>query len=389
VPFGRELLVERDDFAAEPPAGWKRLAPGREVRLAGAYIVKVDAFTRGPGGEVTAIHCTHDPHSLAGEGARRRAEGTIHWVHAGRSAPAEVRLYDRLFAVEQPDAEEDFRTALNSDSLVVARDARVEPAVADAEPGSRWQFLRQGWFVVDPVDSRPGAPVFNRTITLKDTWARAAEAKDGKPAKAAARPAAETIPVAPRRSRGDARAALHAANPEAAARFARLRGLGLGEAEADLLAGDAVAAVYFDAALESGAKPESAARWLLNDLVGLAKERGLNGIPLRGDAFGRFVALVDGGRLTTSGGKALLADLAASGGEPAERMAALGLAKVEDRGAVAAAVDRALAANAAEAARYRAGEKKLLGVLLGAAMKETQGAAEAAVLREVLLQRLG
>ncbi|HEY6003817.1 MAG TPA: glutamine--tRNA ligase/YqeY domain fusion protein, partial [Anaeromyxobacter sp.] len=152
VPFGRELLVEREDFSLDPPKDWKRLAPGREARLAGAYVVRCEEVVRGPTGEVVELRCTHDPASLGDPAASRRAAGTIHWVHATRSAPAEVRLYDRLFRVEMPDAEADFLQALNPESLAVARGARVEPALAAAEAGSRWQFLRQGYFFADPVD---------------------------------------------------------------------------------------------------------------------------------------------------------------------------------------------------------------------------------------------
>ena len=170
VPFGRELLVEREDFSEEPPRDWKRLAPGREVRLAGGYVIRCDEVVKDASGAVEALRCTADLASLR-DGARR-AGGTLNWVHATRSLPAEVRLYDRLFAVEQPDAEADFLSALNPDSLVRAAGARIEPALASAEPGTRWQFLRQGYFFADPVDSRPGAPVFNRTLTLRDTWAK-------------------------------------------------------------------------------------------------------------------------------------------------------------------------------------------------------------------------
>ncbi|MFL5299712.1 MAG: glutamine--tRNA ligase/YqeY domain fusion protein, partial [Anaeromyxobacteraceae bacterium] len=141
VPFGRDLLVERDDFAEDAPAGWKRLAPGAEVRLAGGYVVRCEEVVRGPSGDVVALRCSHDAASLD---PSRRARGTIHWVHATRSLPAEVRLYDRLFRVEQPDAEPDFHAVLNPASLTVATGARIEPALADAAPGARFQFLRQG-----------------------------------------------------------------------------------------------------------------------------------------------------------------------------------------------------------------------------------------------------
>jgi glutaminyl-tRNA synthetase len=181
VPFGRDLLVERDDFSSDPPPDWKRLAPGREVRLAGAYRVRCDEVVRGPSGEVLEVRCTHVPASEEAEGTARRGLGTLHWVHASRSVPASVRLYDRLFTVEQPDAEGSFLDVMNPSSLSAAPGARVEPALRDAAPGTHWQFLRQGYFFVDPVDSSPGAPVFNRTLTLKDTWAaRAATASSKK-----------------------------------------------------------------------------------------------------------------------------------------------------------------------------------------------------------------
>ncbi len=389
VPFGRELLVERDDFSETPPADWKRLSPGREVRLAGAYVVRCTNVVKGPGGEVVELRCTHDPASLADPAASRRAQGTLHWVHATRSVPAPVRLYDRLFRVELPDAEPDFLQALNPESLVVAARARVEPSLASAEPGSRWQFLRQGYFFVDPVESRAGAPVFNRTITLRDTWAAKAAPKPEERRPREKRAPSEAA-AAPRKTRAEFRAEARAADPELAKRHARYtKEHGLSPEEADLLTGDPATAAYFDAAVAATAKPESAARWLLNDLAGLAGDRALDALPLPGAAFGRFVALVDAGRVIPSAAKTLLADLAANGGDPETRLKALGLDKVMDRGAVEAAVGKVLLAHAKEAERFRAGEKKLFGVLVGAAMKQTAGAADPALVRKVLEEKLG
>jgi glutaminyl-tRNA synthetase len=391
VPFGRELSIEREDFSADPPRDWRRLAPGREVRLAGGYVVRCDEVVRGPGGDVLELRCSHDPASLGDAAASKRASGTLHWVHASRSIPAEVRLYDRLFKVELPDAEPSFLDALNPASLVVAKGARVEPALASAAPGSRFQFLRQGYFFADPVDSKAGALVFNRTLTLKDTWAaRAAAAAKPTEERRTREKKAATDAAPPRKTRAEFRAETRAENPELEERYARYtKEHGLSQDEADLLTADVATAAYFDAAVSAKAKPASVARWLLNDLAGLAGDRALDAIPLPGAAFGRFVALVDAGRLTAGGAKALLADLVATGGDPAARMKALGLEKVEDRGAVEAAVGRALAAKPAEVARYRAGEKKLFGVLVGAAMKEAGGTADAALVRKLLEERLG
>jgi glutaminyl-tRNA synthetase len=389
VPFGRELLVEREDFSDDPPKDWKRLAPGREVRLAGGYVVRCAEVVREPSGEVAELRCTHDPASLGDPTASRRASGTVHWVHATRSAPAEVRLYDRLFKIELPDAEGDFLQALNADSLAVARGARVEPALAAAEPGTRWQFLRQGYFFVDPLDSRPGRPAFNRTIALRDTWATKGSPKVAEERRRERKAAPGGSPAVPRKTRAEFRAEARAANPALEKRYAfYTKEHGLSQDEADLLTDDPSTAAYFDAAVAAKAKPASAARWLLNDLAGLAGDGPLDALPLPGGAFGRFVALVDAGRLTTAAAKTLLADLVARGGDPEARLKALGLGKVDDRGALDAALTRALAAQAPLAERYRAGEKKLFGVLLGAVMKETQGAADPALVRKLLEEKL-
>ncbi|HTT72437.1 MAG TPA: glutamine--tRNA ligase/YqeY domain fusion protein, partial [Anaeromyxobacteraceae bacterium] len=403
VPFGRELLIERDDFALDPPPGYRRLAPGREVRLAGAYRIRCHAVERGPGGELSAVLCSHDPDSRPGEGARAvergRAAGTLHWVHAGSSRPALVRLYDRLFQEEQPDAAGDFLSVLNPDSLVVAERARVEPALAQAAPGSRYQFLRQGYFFVDPEDSRPGEPVFNRTITLKDTWARASQ---GAEAAEARRPrerrrAAPQAEEAPRRSRDDARAEARAARPALAQRFERYQAeLGMSAEEAALIASDEATSGFFDAAVRAyraaaparGGSPRSVARWLVNELLGLSKGELLENLELAAPDFGRLVALVDTGRVTPAAGKVLLASLVERGGDPATRAAELGLERVMDPSAVEAAVARVLEALRAEVERYRGGEKKLFGVLVGAVMRETQGTADAGLVRRLLEERL-
>ncbi len=389
VPFGRDLLLERDDFALEPPAEWKRLAPGREVRLAGAFRVRCQEVDRGPSGEIRSLRLTHDPASRGG-GAGGRPTGTVHWVHAARSLPAEVRLYDRLFTVEQPEAEPDFLSAVNPGSLVLARGARVEPALGQAALGSRWQFLRQGYFFVDPQHSRPGAPVFNRTIGLKDTWAARAAAPEAREPRARKVRAAAAPPAAGRkRGRAELRAEARAANPALAAAQARYLKAGLTEADADLVSGDVALSAWFDAAVASGAPAPSAARWLVNELLGLARDRALADLPLSAASFGQFVRLVEAGRVAPAAGKALLAALADRGGDPEALLSELGLARVEDRGAIDAAIARALEARPAELARYRAGEAKLFGVLLGAAMRETGGAADPALVRRLLQERLG
>jgi glutaminyl-tRNA synthetase len=176
VPFSRELWIERDDFMEDPPKKFFRLAPGREVRLRYGYLVTCTGVVKDASGELVEVHCTYDSATRGGDAPDgRRVQGTIHWVSARHALDCELRLYDRLFAVADPDAlpeGQDFTAALNPESLVTVGGAKVEPSVAEDPPGSRYQFERTGYFISDPVDSRPGALVFNRTVALRDSWAK-------------------------------------------------------------------------------------------------------------------------------------------------------------------------------------------------------------------------
>ena len=172
VPFSRVLYIERDDFREDPPKKFFRLAPGREVRLRCAYFLTCTGVTKDAAGEIVELRCTYDPATRGGDAPDgRKVKATLHWVSAAHALDAEVRLYDRLFTVEQPGDSGDYLTDLNPASLEILRTAKVEPSAASAAPGTRFQFERIGYFCVDP-DSTPRAPVFNRTVTLKDSWAK-------------------------------------------------------------------------------------------------------------------------------------------------------------------------------------------------------------------------
>ena len=176
VPFTREIYVERDDFMEEPPRKFFRLGPGREVRLRFAYFITCNEVIKNAAGEVTELRCTYDPETHGGSAPDgRKVKGTIHWVSASHAFEAQVRLYDRLFTVEDPNKEDDGKTYLdhlNAESQEVIADAKLEPGLAKAEPGERFQFERLGYFCADAGDSQAGKPVFNRTVTLRDAWAK-------------------------------------------------------------------------------------------------------------------------------------------------------------------------------------------------------------------------
>jgi glutaminyl-tRNA synthetase len=173
VPFSRELFVEREDFMEDPPKKFFRLSPGREVRLRYAYFLTCREAIKDADGEVVELRCTYDPATKGGNAPDgRKVKATLHWVSAAHALPAEVRLYDALFTTETPGASGDVLADLNPDSIEVLADCRLEPSLGEAAPGAPLQFERQGYFCVD-ADSRPGRPVFNRTIGLRDSWARA------------------------------------------------------------------------------------------------------------------------------------------------------------------------------------------------------------------------
>ena len=175
VPFSRELYIERDDFMENPPKKFFRLAPGREVRLRYGYFITCTGVVKNDAGEIVELRCTYDPATRGGDAPDgRKVQGTIHWVSAPHALDVTLRLYDKLFTVPDPDAsgEDDILKLVNRDSLTVVQGAKIEPSVANDPIGSRYQFERTAYFMSDPIDSKPGALMFNRTVTLRDSWAK-------------------------------------------------------------------------------------------------------------------------------------------------------------------------------------------------------------------------
>ena len=173
LPFGRELYIDRDDFMIDPPKGYKRLEPGGEVRLRGSYVIRADEAVTDAEGNIVELKCSYDPDTLGKNPEGRKVKGVIHWVPAAESIECEVRLYDRLFRAPNPDKSEEggtFLDNINPESLIVLKGCRAEPSLAQATTEDRFQFEREGYFCLDSKDATAGAPVFNRTVTLRDSW---------------------------------------------------------------------------------------------------------------------------------------------------------------------------------------------------------------------------
>jgi len=405
LPFTREILIERDDFALEPPPGFQRLAPGRTVRLRHGYCVTCDEVVTDDAGEVVGLRVSHIPGSVGAAPEGVKVSGVIHWVSAPESIPAEVRLYDRLFTVARPDdADGDFARHLNPESLEVIGDARLEPSLAGAEPGSHWQLERVGYFFADPVDSGPGAPVLNRVVTLRDSWAGRAQvvspgtitasATVGQPTVTVGPPPREKSAKAktrpPKKSGTEYRAEARRRDPVLAERFAAWpAAYGLSEADADLLTGDRPTGDLFEGAVASGAPAAAVARWMINEVPRELGDRELADVPMTAAALGSLVRAVESKAISGPAGKEVFAVLMSEGGDPEQIIAERGLAQVSDEGAIAAMVDDVIAANPDKAAAYRAGKTALAGFFVGQVVRASHGKANPQVVQKLVADRLG
>ena len=309
--------------------------------------------------------------------------GVIHWVPATLSVPAEVRLYDRLFWRPDPT------TALTTSSTPISRGgkgARLEPSLAGAKPGSRWQLERVGYFVFDTVDSNPGAPVLNRTVTLRDSWQAKPQPSEPTPARKTAR--ANTRP--PKKSRVEYRAE---------ARFETLcwptasppgpRSTGWGRATSISPTADRPTGDLFEDAVGSGAPPDVVARWVINELPRELGDRPLDGTKLTGKGSARWYWPLSRARSPGRRPKTSLPSWSQRGGDPRQIIDERGLAQVSDEDAIAAIVNEVLAANADKVDLYRAGKTGLFGFFVGQVLRSSQGKANPVVVQRLLGARLG
>ncbi len=335
--------------------------------------------------------------------------GTLHWVSAAHAVDVEVRLYDRLFRDEQPDAAGDYRQGLNPGSLEVIAGAKAEPGLADAEPGSRFQFERQGYFYRDPESSQGeggGRSVFNRIVTLKDTWAKLARRQREEPAQPrgdgggrGARPtrspeadvaAARTADDGAARGRAGSEPAVRpevADTPEVVALRDRH---GIAVEAARVLAARAPLRRLFDEGVAAGAAARLLANWIANELQRELEAAGVDAerAPFGGAELAELLALVDDGTLSATAGKAVLAELVRAGGSPRAIVAARGLAQVSDAAELGEAVSRVVAREEANAAAYRGGRTGLLGWFVGQVMKETGGRANPQLVQRLVREQL-
>ncbi len=429
LPLGRVLYIDREDFCEDPPPGFRRLAPGGRVRLKYAGVIQCQEVVRDPEtGRVAELRCLWEPDEDEDEErgtARPRVRAAVHWVSAAQAVEAEVRLYDRLFTVRDPSAEEDLEAVVNPRSEQVVAGALVEPGLAGAAPGSRYQFERHGYFVVDSGDSGDGRLVFNRTVALRDSWkTRTGAAKDG-PGGAGGRAAvgkadrkrgqADSEPGAPDRStatQGDrtGRRTGSAAGPDVAdprttsgealrdegarRNFQELTALGANEATALVVAKSPMLEKVFRAA--HAFYPEggrSLAAWTANEVARLLSGRGEGDDGLDAGELAALARAVDAGALSHRQGRAVLQALVETNCTFEEARGSLQLTEIGDPEAIEPVARALVAEHPAKVAAYRGGQRGLLGFFVGQVLKRTGGATDpravSTLLRNILAERGG
>ncbi len=406
VPFGKELYIDRSDFKENPPKGFWRLAPGVEVRLRYGYFITCDEVVKDDDGTIVELRCTYDPDTRGGAAPDgRNPKGTLHWVSAEDSLPAEVRVYDRLFSTDMPEADpqREFTEFLNPESLIVTQGARVEPSVKDDPAGTRYQFEREGYFWQDPEDSSADHLVFNRIVALRDTWAKKqAELKKQqekaarKKAEEAAKKAKQTTSDKKRRpSKKPAsykRDQAREENPALAERLASYQNdLGLQYDDADLLSGELALAEFYEAAIDAYAEPQTVAAWIVNEMLPELGERDIESVETLDVPPKDVAALIEAfanERITNQISRQVFGTMLETGKDPETIIDEEGLERITDTSELEPMIDSILADNPDEVQKFRDGKQSLLGYFIGQVMKATGGTADPQLVRQMLRERL-
>ncbi len=380
VPLTREIWIERSDFMEDPPKKFHRLSPGTEVRLRYGYIIRCDEVIKDDDGHVTELRCSVDRDTRSGSGSSRRVKGTIHWVSASKGVEVDVRLYDRLFNVPNPDDVEEGQTFLdhlNPESLQEVK-AIIEPSAADDSPETWYQFERQGYFYLDPVAFEEGRRVWNRTVTLRDSWGKKQESPaPAAPKKSKPKPQAPVEPTDP----------LEGLDSEEHSMAIELQTLyALSVEDAAFLATRDDERVFFKEA--AGDHPVAVANWLIHELRPLLPDGGMETPPFTPAHFNELVGLHADKTLSSRMAREVLLEMIDSGDAPEAIVERKGMRQISDQDALGGIVDEVLAAHPDRVEAYRGGKKGLIGFFMGQVMQKTGGSANPQVVRELLQGKL-
>jgi glutaminyl-tRNA synthetase len=390
IPFGPRILIERDDFQETPQKGFKRMAPGREIRLRYGYLVTCTGVRKDPKtGEISQILATYDPATRGGSAPDgRKVQGTIHWVSATESEPATVRLINPLFTVDNPDAAGgDYVDWINPDAMVIHDNARVEPFLAEATHDTHFQFERLGYFVRDNVID---GLVFNRTVPLKDSRPKTpANQPSTKEISAPKQVADDDKRARVRRPKADILAETYAADPELSDRAIRYKNvLGLSQNDATTITSIRALSDFFEAAILVHDNAKGIANWTVNAVLATAKDGGMESLAFDASSVANLVSLVDDGTISSKGAKKLFARLAKKGGDPVVLIKEMGLVQMTDPSEIEPLVTQVLTDNPDQLAQYQAGNHRLFGFFVGQVIRASQGRANPEIVNTLLKKRL-
>ena len=371
LPFSREIYIERDDFSENPPKGYFRLTPEQPVRLKHAYIISCKKVIKDNNGNITEIIAEYSAESKSGSDTSGiKVKSAIQWVSVDEAKEVEVRLYDRLFSTEAPEGIED----INPDSLKVIKNALIEPAVITQKPDERFQFERQGYFYADPIDYTDTKPVFNKIVGLKDSYAKKKK----------------TAPVKSQEKKVQIDGEVVAMSEAQQVLFTKYTSeLKLNSEVANTLARDENLSCIFEEALTILKSPVNLANIISNEVAREIKENSLSALKFTAKQISELVKMIDDKTISNKIAKQVFEEMAKSGENPEKIVAAKGLVQISNPAIIAPIIDEIIAKNPDNVAKFKAGNKKLLGFFVGQALKATGGKANPQVVNKLVAEKLG
>ena len=377
LPFSREIYIDREDFSENPPKGYFRLTPDQPVRLKYAYIITCQEVIKDAEGNITEIKATYHPDSKSGQDKSGiKVKSAIQWVEAKSAKKAEVRIYDRLFNVENPKGIED----LNPDSLKVIEGALIEPAVIEEKPDVRFQFEREGYFYADPVDYTDKKPVFNKIVSLKDSWA-----KKKKAVKKSQEPQQKASPKTPQKEGKEA--PLTKEEQERFDRYTKV--LKLNESVANILTRDKALSDFFKEVLTFHDNAVSVANIVANEIARELKNQSPAELKFTHKDIAELVKMTDDAVISTKIAKEVFEHMSKSGENPVKIVEEKGLKQISNPDEILPVIDEVIAKNPENVQKYRDGNKKLFGFFVGQVLKATGGKANPEVVNRLIRERLG
>ncbi len=380
LPFSREIYIDRKDFSENPPKGYYRLTPDQPVRLRYAYIIRCKEVIRDEKGEVAEIVAEYYPDSKSGSDTSGiKVKSAIHWVEANSARRVELRLYDRLFKTEEPKGIED----INPDSLKIVKDALIEPAVIAEKPDERFQFEREGYFYADPVDYSDDAPVFNRIVTLKDSWAKKQKTTKSKPHP---KPKTEKKPAQKMQRPSDEAASMGEEEKKLFDYYTRK--LGLRSEMASTLARDDVLSSFFKEVLKHHNEPENIAKLVINEVARELKNSQDGRIGFTPAQIAELAEMIESGLISNKIAKQVFEEMAKSEENPRAIVEKRGLVQIADPEILLPIIDEVIASNPGNVKKYKEGNERLFGFFVGQVLKATEGKANPKVVNDLVSSRL-